>query len=164
MSPRIRGVATRARIAPLRFALVAAGAALLVAATAYLGTASVLWYLRVGDLNRANIDLAGALSTQKSTTSTAADQIVALGARLDTEQSDLISQAHRKALMQDDQIAYREMAGVLKQCADERTKVVTAIQSHLYYASSVHAYDDGLTNNCQPVVSALQTQIAGESK
>ena len=165
MGPSPRSVITRAKAAPVRFSLVAATAALLVCATAYLGTASALWYVRVGDLQQANTDLAGALSKQESTTRTHADLIVPLGTQLDSVQVGVFNEAHRKALMQDDQIAYREMAVVLKQCADQRPKVLDEVQNRgMYILWTVHRYDDGVTSACTPVVTALREQIAGESK
>lgn len=165
MGSWIRGIITRARVAPVRFSLLAATAVLLVGMTAYLGTASVLWYLRVGDLKQANIDLAGALSTQVSTTSTHTDLIITLGARRDTAQADLFNQAHRKALMQDDQVAYREMASILEQCANERSRVVTEVQNRgAYILWTVHRYDASVTSACTPAVTALRKQITGESK
>jgi hypothetical protein len=165
MGSWIRGVVTHAKAAPVRFSLVAATAALLVGATAYLGTASVLWYVRVGDLQQANKDLAGALSEQASTTRTHAELIVPLGTQLDSVQTTVFDEAHRKALMQDDQIAYREIAGVLKQCAVKRSDVLTEVQNRgRYILWTVHRYDDGVTSACTPVVTALREQIAGESK
>jgi cell division protein FtsB len=157
-------MADRARVSPVRFSLVAATAALLIGATAYLGTASVLWYLRVGDLRVTTADLAETLSTQKSANRAQADHIVALSDELEITQSAIIDEAHRKALMQDGQIGYRDVSEALKVCANERDSVLPYVLNRSrYYVWTIHAYDDDVTAICDSVVSALHEQIAGES-
>jgi hypothetical protein len=165
MGPSLRSLARRARVSPVRFSLVAATATLLIGATAYLGTASILWYRSVSDLREVTTDLEGSLASRESTNRDQADQIVTLTESLATAQADLITEAHRKALMQDDQIVYREVASALKDCADERVNVVTTVQNRRNYILwTVHSYDDSVTLVCDPVVSALHEQMVGESK
>jgi hypothetical protein len=159
----LRGIAARARVAPLRFSLVTAVAILLLGATAYLGTASVLWYTRADDLKQTNTDLASELSTRMSANDDQADRIVELSESLDDVQSELVDEAYRKALMQDNQIVYREIAVVLKSCASERTEVVSTVQNRwMYILWTVHAYENSVTLACDPAVSALHEQIVGE--
>ncbi len=150
-------------MAPLRFSLITALAILLLGATTYLGAASVLWYTRADDLKHTNTDLASELSTRMSANDDQDDRIVELSESLDDAQSELVDEAYRKALMQDNQIVYREIAAVLKSCASERTEVVSTVQNRwMYVLWTVHSYDNSVTLACDPVVSALHEQIEGE--
>ncbi len=151
------------RSSPLRFWVAASASAIAVVVTVYLGVMTLLWGLHVGELRSVANDLARTDADRRATLSAQATDLAAA----ETAQSDALGAlgalAHTKARSEDQRYAYHDFALVLKDCADERAKVVTVVQQrHLYVTWTVHRYDDNVAEYCAQVKQAWAESLTEE--
>lgn len=151
------------RRSPLRFWVSATAATVAIGVTLYLGVLTLLWGLHVQELRSVVSDLARTDADRRTTLSAQESELAAAEAARSDALADITALANDKASSEDLRYVFHDYALVLKDCAEERAEVVTAVQQrYLYVTWTVHRYDNSVADYCTQVKESWAGALAEE--
>jgi len=156
---------TYRRAHPLRFWIGVGGAVAATVMTLYLGTMTVLWGLHIEELRADRSELVQRDSEQRATVEAQEAAVFELRTTLTGNLRAVTDGAHEKANYEDLRYVYHEYSVLLRDCADERAKVlhyVRTLFTEHWIIWQVHRYDDDVTDYCNQVKESWAAALAEE--